>query len=125
MRTVECGVRNRQNPRRGGAPLHSASRTPHSALNLAGCLGIAPSSRRLRAGTSLSKFATRKPFAGGKFFQSIAGAVDKPILHFSIWDYLNQELLCRQRTRLKRLMRDWPSRLQIFFVKRSVIIPAS
>src|SRR5271165_4494929 len=30
-----------------------------------GCLGFAPSSRRLRAGTSLSKFATRSRHEGG------------------------------------------------------------
>jgi len=32
---------------------------------LVGCLGIAPSSRRLRAGTSLSKFATQLRREGG------------------------------------------------------------
>jgi hypothetical protein len=32
---------------------------------MVGCLGIAPSSRRLRAGTSLSKFATRNRREGG------------------------------------------------------------
>src|SRR5690349_64626 len=49
---------------------------------LVGRLGFAPSSRRLRAGTSLSKFATRNPFVGWKFFQTITGAVIKPILEF-------------------------------------------
>ena len=32
---------------------------------MVGCLGFAPSSRRLRAGTSLSKFATRRRHEGG------------------------------------------------------------
>jgi hypothetical protein len=32
---------------------------------MVGCLGIAPSSRRLRAGTSLSKFATQTRHEGG------------------------------------------------------------
>jgi hypothetical protein len=32
---------------------------------MVGCLGIAPSSRRLRAGTSLSKFATQSRHEGG------------------------------------------------------------
>jgi len=32
---------------------------------MVGCLGIAPSSRWLRAGTSLSKFATRSRHEGG------------------------------------------------------------
>src|SRR5213594_657496 len=57
-----------------------------------------------------AKVCSRKPFAGWKFFQTITGAVIKPILEFSVWDYLNQELICRQRTRLKRAMRNWSSR---------------
>ena len=38
---------------------NSAFRILHSAFELVGRLGFAPSSRRLRAGTSLSKFATQ------------------------------------------------------------------
>lgn len=39
---------------------HPQSSILHPRLKVVGCLGFAPSSRRLRAGTSLSKFATRK-----------------------------------------------------------------
>jgi hypothetical protein len=42
----------------GHATLDSAFITLNSSLKMVGRLGFAPSSRRLRAGTSLSKFAT-------------------------------------------------------------------
>ena len=42
------------------ALLHPQSSIRHPRRKLVGCLVIAPSSRRLRAGTSLSKVATRK-----------------------------------------------------------------
>ena len=56
MRNSECGVRN-EKPATLGL-LNSPFRTPQSAFEMVGRLGFAPSSRRLRAGTSLSKFAT-------------------------------------------------------------------
>src|SRR6185436_10754143 len=49
-RNSECGVRNRKS---------ITADAIHSAFEMAGHHGFAPCSRRLRAGTSLSKFATR------------------------------------------------------------------
>ena len=63
MRNSECGVRN-EKPATLGL-LNSAFRTPPSAFAMVGRLGFAPSSRRLRAGTSLSKFATRSRHEDG------------------------------------------------------------
>jgi len=42
------------------SPFEAEDDNNFTDAKMVGCLGVAPSSRRLRAGTSLSKFATRK-----------------------------------------------------------------
>ena len=54
MQSAECAETGKRSQTLG----HSSLCTLHSSLKLVGRLGFAPSSRRLRAGTSLSKFAT-------------------------------------------------------------------
>jgi hypothetical protein len=55
---AEFGMRNENQNSPLLADPDSAFRTLHFALELVGRLGIAPSLRRVRAGTSLAKFAT-------------------------------------------------------------------
>ena len=62
IRNAECGMKTSRLP--PPANLDSAFRAPHSAFELVGCHGFAPCSRRLRAGTSLSKFATQARHEG-------------------------------------------------------------
>jgi hypothetical protein len=62
IRNAKCGMKTSRLP--PPANLDSAFRAPHSAFELVGCHGFAPCSRRLRAGTSLSKFATQARHEG-------------------------------------------------------------